>query len=125
MIESIPNFPSLRDKSIYLAVVMWKKESALKRKYALIEIPRDLTRFVLLPSPRPDEHHIILLEDVIRFNLPEIFSFFGYDQYSSYIFKVTRDAEIDIDNDISYFNYSKIRKSIKEPEKRKTSSVCL
>src|SRR6187401_1473603 len=80
MIESIPNFPSLRDKSIYLAVVMWKKESALKRKYALIEIPTVLNRFVLLPSPRPDEHHIILLEDVIRFNLPEIFSFFGYDR---------------------------------------------
>ena len=39
MIESIPEFPMLRDKSIYLAVVMWKKESALKRKYALIEIP--------------------------------------------------------------------------------------
>ena len=39
MIESIPNFPALRDKSIYLAVVMWKKESALKKKYALVEIP--------------------------------------------------------------------------------------
>ncbi|HRG82137.1 MAG TPA: polyphosphate kinase 1, partial [Chitinophagaceae bacterium] len=39
MIESIPEFPALRDKSIYLGVVMWKKESALKRKYALIEVP--------------------------------------------------------------------------------------
>ena len=39
MIENIPEFPVLRDKSIYLAVVMWKKESALKKKYALIEIP--------------------------------------------------------------------------------------
>src|SRR5688572_2978382 len=39
MIENIPEFPNLRDKSIYLAVVMWKKESALKKKYALIEIP--------------------------------------------------------------------------------------
>ncbi len=52
MIENIPEFPNLRDKSIYLAVVMWKKESALKRKYALIEVPsRDLGRFILLPSP--------------------------------------------------------------------------
>ncbi len=39
MIENIPQFPNLRDKSIYLGVVMWKKESALKKKYALIEIP--------------------------------------------------------------------------------------
>ena len=119
MIESISNFPALRDKSIYLAVVMWKKESALKRKYALIEIPSFLNRFVLLPSPRPDEHHIILLEDVIRFNLPEIFSFFGYDQYSSYIFKVTRDAEIDIDNDIHTSIIQKLEKALKNRKKGK------
>src|SRR5258705_5369777 len=63
MIESIPEFPMLRDKSIYLGVVMWKKESALKRKYALIEIPsRSLGRFTILPSPTPEESHIILLE---------------------------------------------------------------
>ena len=119
MIESIPNFPSLRDKSIYLAVVMWKKESALKRKYALIEIPATSNRFIQLPSPRPDEHHIILLEDVIRFNLPEIFSFFGYDQYSAYIFKVTRDAEIDIDNDIHTSIIQKLEKALKNRKKGK------
>ena len=119
MIESIPNFPALRDKSIYLAVVMWKKESALKRKYALIEIPATLNRFILLPSPRPDEHHIILLEDVIRFNLPEIFSFFGYDQYSAYIFKVTRHAEIDIDNDIHTSIIQKLEKALKNRKKGK------
>ena len=119
MIESIPNFPSLRDKSIYLAVVMWKKESALKRKYALIEIPATLNRFILLPTNRPEEHHIILLEDVIRFNLPEIFSFFGYDQYSSYIFKVTRDAEMDIDNDINTSIIQKLEKALKNRKKGK------
>jgi polyphosphate kinase len=81
MIESIPDFPFLRDKSIYLGVVMHKKESALKRMYSIIEVPtRVQSRFVLLPSP-PGEKHIILLEDVIRFNLPDIFSYFGYDQY--------------------------------------------
>lgn len=120
MIESIPNFPFLRDKSIYLAVVMWKKESALKKKYALIEIPsRVLGRFTLLPSPRPDESHIILLEDIIRFNLPDIFSYFGYDQYSSHIFKVTRDAEMDIDNDIATSIIQKIEKGLKNRRKGK------
>ena len=119
MIENIPQFPNLRDKSIYLAVVMWKKESALKRKYALIEIPtRMLGRFVMLPSPA-GTHHIILLEDVIRFNLPEIFSFFGYDQYQSHIFKVTRDAEIDIDNDISTNIIQKLEKGIRNRRKGK------
>lgn len=120
MIENITQFPALRDKSIYLAVVMWKKESALKRKYALIEIPsRTLGRFKILPSPKSDENYIILLEDVIRFNLPDIFSYFGYDQYQSHIFKVTRDAEIDIDEDISTSIIQKLEKGIKNRRKGK------
>ncbi|HEX2629429.1 MAG TPA: polyphosphate kinase 1 [Chitinophagaceae bacterium] len=119
MIENIPDFPNLRDKSIYLAVVMWKKESALKKKYALLEIPsRVLGRFLILPS-KPDEHHIILLEDIIRFNLPDIFSYFGYDQYQSHIFKVTRDAEIDIDNDLSTNIIQKLEKGLKNRRKGK------
>jgi polyphosphate kinase len=119
MIESIPDFPALRDKSIYLAVVMWKKESALKKKYALIEVPsRSLGRFSILPS-KPEESHIILLEDVIRFNLPDIFSYFGYDQYQSHIFKVTRDAEIDFDEDVSTSIIQKIEKGIKNRRKGK------
>ncbi|MCW3072943.1 MAG: polyphosphate kinase [Flaviaesturariibacter sp.] len=119
MIESIPDFPYLRDKSIYLGVVMWKKESALKRKYAVIEVPtRFNDRFVLLPSPDKSKH-IILLEDIIRFNLPQIFSFFGYDQYQSNIFKVTRDAEIDIDNDISTTLIQKLEKGLKNRRKGK------
>lgn len=119
MIESIPEFPYLRDKSIYMGVVMWKKESALKRKYAVIEVPtRFNDRFILLPSP-DNEKHIILLEDIIRFNLPGIFNFFGYDQYQSNIFKVTRDAEIDIDEDISTNLIQKIEKGLKNRRKGK------
>lgn len=119
MIESIPDFPYLRDKSIYLGVVMSMKESALKRKYALIELPaRFNDRFILLPSP-DEKRHVILLEDVIRFNLPEIFSYFGYDQYQANVFKVTRDAEIDIDNDISTTLIQKIEKGLKNRRKGK------
>ena len=119
MIESIQELTFLRDKSIYLGVVMWKQESALKRMYSIIEIPtRVMSRFVILPSP-DNEHHIILLEDIIRFNLPEIFSYFGYDQYQSGVFKLTRDAEIDIDNDISTNLIQKIEKGIKNRRKGK------
>lgn len=121
MIENIQQFPTLKDKTIYLGVVMWKRESALRRKYALIEIPgRSMNRFVILPSHKPDEHHIILLEDIIRFNLPDIFSYFGYDQYQSHIFKVTRDAEIDIDQDVSTTIIQKLEKGIKNRRKAKT-----
>ncbi len=119
MIENIPVFPMLRDKSIFLAVVMWKKESAFHKKYALIEIPSRIHgRFKILPSGN-DEKHIILLEDVIRYNLPDIFSYFGYDHYQSHIFKVTRDAEIDIDDDLSTNIIQKIEKGVKNRRKGK------
>src|ERR1700741_1196292 len=55
MIESIPSLPYLRDKSIYLGVVMWKKQNPVKKNYAVIEIPsRSLGRFIQLPSPKPE-----------------------------------------------------------------------
>lgn len=120
LVESIPQFPYLREKSIYLGVVMRKTNSAYEQKYALIEIPTSaLGRFVLLPSTT-GEQYIILLEDVIRFNLPSIFSYFGFDHFDSHIFKVTKDAEIDIDADISTSLIQKIEKGIKNRRKGKT-----
>jgi polyphosphate kinase len=119
MVESIPEMPYLRDKSIYLGVVMRQKKSAYKQKYALIEVPsRSLGRFLILPSSGT-ETHIILLEDVIRVNLPYIFSYFGYDQFDAYIFKVTKDAELDLDNDISTSLVEKMQKGLKKRRKGK------
>jgi polyphosphate kinase len=119
MIESIPQFPYLREKSIYLGVVLSRKDATLKRKYSIIEVPAKANgRFIQLPSP-PGEHHIILLEDVIRFNLKSIYSYFGYDRYASWVFKVTKDAEIDIDSDISTSLIQKIEKGVKNRRKGK------
>jgi polyphosphate kinase len=121
MIQSIPQFPYLREKSLYLGVVLSRKApDQVEKKFAIIEIPsRILGRFVILPSPSPDEHHIILLEDVIRYNLKNIFSYFGYDRYQSWVFKVTKDAEIDIDNDLSTSLIEKIEKGLKNRRKGK------
>lgn len=119
MIESLPQLPYLRDKSIYLGVVMRKSNSAYKQKYALIEVPAKFNgRFIQLPS-KTGEHSIILLEDVIRFNLPFIFSYFGYDYFESYVFKVTKDAEIDMDSDISTTLVEKIESGLKNRRKGK------
>jgi len=124
MVESIPAMPYLRDKSLYLGVVLSRQDASMKRKYALIEVPsRVLGRFVLLPSPAMDEHHIILLEDIIRYNLRNIFAYFGYDTYESGVFKVTRDAEIDIDNDVSTTLMQKIEKGLKNRRKGKPTRL--
>ncbi len=114
MIEGLPQMPYLRDKSVYLGVVMRKKQTAYDQHYALIEVPaKAVGRFTLLPS-KPGETNIMLLEDVIRFNLPHIFSFFGYDEYTAHIFKVTKDAEFDIDNDIATSLAQKIARGLRK-----------
>jgi polyphosphate kinase 1 len=119
MIESIQGFPTLNDKSIYLACKLSKRDGSIPQKFALVSVPvTRLPRFIILPSTSHGEF-IILLEDVIRFCLPHIFSFFGHDTFSSNIIKVTRDAEIDIDNDVSTSLIQKIEKGLKNRKKGK------
>jgi len=119
IIESIHSFPFLNDKSIYLACTLSKKDKSVTKRFALLSVPaRRLPRFVVLPS-KSTEKQLILLEDVIRFCLPTIFSFFGYDTFSAHIIKVTRDAEIDLDNDVSTSLIQKIEKGLKNRKKGK------
>ncbi len=119
MIETMQAFPTLNDKSIYLACKLSKSDGSIPQKFALVSVPVSrLPRFVILPSNQQGQN-IILLEDVIRFCLPQIFSFFGHDTFSSNIIKVTRDAEIDIDNDVSTSFIQKIEKGVKNRKKGK------
>ena len=119
MIETMQAFPTLNDKSIYLACKLSKSNGTIPQKFALVSVPVSrLPRFVILPSSQQGQY-IILLEDVIRFCLPQIFSLFGHDTFSSNIIKVTRDAEIDIDNDVSTSFIQKIEKGVKNRKKGK------
>ena len=118
MIESIPHIPLLRDKSIYLACVVGSKKDAMAQRYALIEIPtKILPRFVILPSEEGGSVDIILLEDIIRQNLPVLFAPFGYDRFLGYIIKVTRDAELEIDNDVNTNLIDELEKGLKNRKK--------
>lgn len=113
--------PYLRDKSLYLGISMRKQEWEYETRFAIIEIPTTLNgRFVILPASAK-EKHIILLEDIIKFNLPYIFSYFGFDEFHAHVFKITKDAEFDIDNDINTTLAEKISKGIKNRRKGKTT----
>lgn len=113
MIESIPQVPLLRDKSIYLACVLGSTKSAALQRYALIEIPtKVLPRFVIMPSAKGTTD-IILLEDIIRYNLPALFAPFGFNRFLGYIIKVTRDAELDIDSDVNANLLDELQKGLK------------
>lgn len=117
MIESILHMPYLRDKSVYLACVLGNTHNPMLQRFALIEIPtKVLPRFLILPSEK-GRHDIILLEDVIRFNLPNLFAPFGFNRFLGYIIKVTRDAELDIDNDISTNLIEELEQGLKNRKK--------
>ncbi len=106
-------FPYLRDRGIYFMVQMLRKEQ--KVRYALVEIPTDvLSRFVVLPK---DNKYIILLDDVIRYCLEDLFFNFEYDSIHAYTIKLTRDAELDIEQDVTKSLVKKVSESIK---RRKT-----
>ena len=119
MIENVPELPYLRDKSLYLAIVMGNKNSAYDQKFSLIEIPsRTVGRFIQLPS-KTGTASIILLEDLIRYNLPIIFSHFKFNKFEAHVFKITKDAEIDLDQEVGLNFVDKISKGIKNRRKGK------
>ncbi len=121
MIESIPQMPLLQDNAIYLACVLGSNENPMMQRYALIEIPiRNLQRFVLLPSEK-DTKDIILLEDIIRWNLPNLFAAFGFNRFLGYIIKVTRDAEFELDYDVNKNLIQELEKGIKNRKKGKAT----
>ena len=116
MIGELEEFPSLRDSAAYLAVtmVMSKEDNTFdaKHNYALIEIPRTIDRFVVLP-PQGEKQYVIILDDLIRHCLHNIFNIFKYETISAHMIKITRDAELDIDSDLSRSFIDKISKSVK------------
>ena len=118
MIETIPQMPLLRDKSIYLACVLGNTASSMLQRYALIEIPtKVLPRFVILPSDAASSTDVILLEDIIRHNLPALFAPFGFNRFIGSIIKLTRDAELDIDNDVNTNLLAELEKGLKNRKK--------
>ena len=119
MIENVAELPYLRDKSLYMAIVMSNKNNAYNQKFSLIEVPsRSVGRFIQLPS-KTGTSCIMLLEDLIRFNLPIIFSHFKFNKFEAHIFKITKDAEIDLDQEIGMNFIDKISKGIKNRRKGK------
>ncbi|MCJ7759285.1 MAG: polyphosphate kinase 1, partial [Gillisia sp.] len=110
ILNDLVKVPRLKDSAAYLAVKMVMKNDVQQqgiskllnrhvkdKKYVLIEIPRSINRFVVLPKEKNDDKkYIIMLDDLIRFNLKTIFNIFEYESISAHMIKITRDAELDI-----------------------------
>jgi len=111
MLNKKTPFPKLKDSGIYLAIKMHDEEKG-KNRFALLKIPSAFPRFYNISED--DRENIILLDDIIRLNLDAIFSIFNYQKIEAFTFKFSRDAELDLDDDISTSFIEKIQKSIKK-----------
>ena len=112
ILNDLAEFPILKDTVGYLAIKLVMKKKGEVR-YAIIEIPNTINRFVVLPSS-DNKKYVILLDDVIRHNLGSIFNIFDYESVSAHMIKITRDAQLEIDSDLSKSMLEKIASSVKD-----------
>jgi polyphosphate kinase len=111
-------FPELKDRYLYFFVKLSKIENKDKDRYALIEMPPNLSRFLVLPETN-DLKFIILAEDIVRYCLKDIFYIFNYDALEAYTIQLTRDAELDIDYSISDKYIDDLKSSLEKRKKGK------
>ena len=119
ILNNLSNPDALRDNSIYLALWLRDSSGRVNEDFALVRVPSDIiSRFLLLPCDDKTNHqYIIMLDDVIRFAMGDIFKPFGYDTFDAYTIKFTRDAELDIDNDIKKSFIELMEESLKKRKK--------
>jgi polyphosphate kinase len=124
MLDPFDDPPFLRNRVAYLVVELWPDGrialSAEEPRYALVEIPSPpLPRFVSLP-PDGDDHVVMFLDDVIRYNLPMLFA--GCDVGGAHAVKLTRDAELYIEDEFNEDLVTSIRKAVRKRETGTPSS---
>jgi polyphosphate kinase len=115
MLDNTTVLPELRDRSIYFFVKLTKDK---KKTFALIEIPDNLSRFIVLPETN-NLKFIILLDDIIRYSLEDIFFIFEHDTIEAYSIQLTRDAELDLDKEVSEKFIDSLSKSLQKRKKGK------
>ncbi len=119
MLGKKQDFPQLKDKTIYLAVRLGRKHHPDLTRFALIEMPgSEVSRFVVLPEVN-GKKFVMLLDDVIRYCLHDIFSIFDFDSIEAYTIKLTRDAELDIEEDVGKGLLEKLEDSLDNRKKGK------
>lgn len=119
MINKNEPFPELKDRAIYLFVRLVKNSSKEKSRFALIEIPTDgSNRFLVLPETNKLKF-ITLQDDIVRYCLDDIFFIFDYDSIEAYSIQLTRDAELDLDRNVSEKFIDALAKSLQKRRKGK------
>ncbi len=111
MFEKDTGLPNLTDDAIFFAIQLLNRGTG-KKRFALMEVPTGvIPRFIVLPD-KNDEKYIMFLDDIIRFGLKDIFFILDFDEISAYTVKLTKDAELEIADDISESYIEKLSRSL-------------
>ncbi|MEN8852618.1 MAG: polyphosphate kinase 1, partial [Candidatus Arcticimaribacter sp.] len=105
------------DNKAFLAIKMKLNPAMAEAKgeklYAVIEMPKEVDRFIALP-PEGEKQNLMMLDDLIRYHFHLIFSMFNYESIEGHMVKITRDAELDIEEDVGKSYVEKIIDSVKD-----------
>lgn len=110
ILNDLITLPNLKDSGAYLAVRMEMEDQS--KQFALVEIPKNINRFIVLPK-QGDKNFIIMIDDLIRYCLSDIFNIFDYKTITAHMIKITRDGELDFESDLSKSFMDKISDSVK------------
>ena len=119
ILEEKGKAPDLKDDMVYFTVRFRKHsdDDSLKYRYVALKIPSNrMSRFVELPAV-DGKKYIMFIDDVIRLKLKTIFKIFDPDEIEAYEFKITKDAELDIDDNVSSSYVDKVNDSLKLRQK--------
>ena len=115
MLDQSGHFPDLEDDALYMVVILLSKDQQHNR-YALTRIPTDtISRFLVLPR-KGGKKYLMFLDDVIRLGLDSLFYPFDFESVQGYTIKLTKDADLDIDDDLSEGYLKKISRGLKKRE---------
>ncbi|NSW46432.1 MAG: polyphosphate kinase 1 [Bacteroidales bacterium] len=113
MLDEVEKLTNLEDDHVYLAVIIKTKKQ--KELHALLNLPTNIIpRFIAIPNKNNSQKHLMFLDDVIRANLINIFYQFLPNKIEAYTIKITRDAELDIIDNIQENYIDKILKGLQQ-----------
>jgi polyphosphate kinase len=115
ILDNNKSLPVINDKYIYLIILLEDSASNQLNRTALLQLPsKILPRFYIIPQSSDENTSIILLDDIIRLNLRNIFPMFDYERFNAYTIKITRDAELNLESDVQSNIVEKLNSSLKK-----------
>ena len=109
VLDKIKKMPKFEDNLSFILVKMETKYD--QSQHAILHFPKNLKRFIQLPS-KDDNDYVVMIDDIIRYYLKKIFKIFHPKQISAHMIKISRDAELEFDDDISKSYLEKISESL-------------